>query len=88
MLYDNYISKGIPAVMDECGCLDKKNLDARVAWSAAYVAIATSRGVPVAWWDNGAFHGSGENFGLLFRGTAKFNYPEIVQALVKGSEYQ
>lgn len=82
VLYDNYISKGIPAIMDECGCLDKKNLDARVAWSAAYVAIATSRGVPVAWWDNGSFNGSGENFGLFSRANGKLAFPEIVNALM------
>ena len=34
------------AIMDECGCLDKNNLDARLEWCMTYVSIATSYGVP------------------------------------------
>ncbi len=82
-LYKNFISKGIPAVMDECGCLDKGNLSDRVEWCAAYVAIASSRGLPVAWWDNGAFKGTGENFGLFSRSTAQLLFPELVDTMMR-----
>lgn len=83
VLYDHFISKGIPAVMDECGCLDKNNLPARLDWCVRYVAYASSRGLPVAWWDNGAFSGNGENFGLFSRQNASLVFPEIVEALMK-----
>ncbi len=83
VLYDNFISRGIPAVMDECGCLDKNNLSDRLEWCAAYAAFAASRGVPIAWWDNGAFQGSGENFGLFSRKDGSLVFPEIVETLMK-----
>ena len=82
VLYKNFISKGIPAIMDECGCLDKNNLDARLEWCMTYVSIATSYGVPVAWWDNGSFKGDGENFGLFSRATGKPVFPQIIEMLV------
>lgn len=81
VLYKNFISQGIPAIMDECGCLDKDNLDARLEWCMTYVSIATSYGVPVAWWDNGSFHGSGENFGLFSRATGEKVFPQIIEIL-------
>ncbi len=87
-LYGKFILKGVPVLIGEFGAMNKDNLEERVAFSAYYTAAARARGMSCVWWDNNAFAGSGENFGLLFRGTAKFNYPEIVQALVKGSEYQ
>ncbi len=83
VLYDNFISRGIPAVMDECGCLDKNNLSDRLEWCAAYTAFAASRALPVAWWDNGAFRGNGENFGLFSRQDGTLVFPEIVEALMK-----
>ena len=83
VLYDNFLSKGIPAVMDECGCLDKKNLQSRVDWCVSYVGTAAAFGLPVAWWDNGAFNGSGENFGLFSRDSGKLVFPQIVEALMK-----
>ncbi len=82
-LYSTFIAKGIPVVMGECGCLSKNNLQMRVEWSAAYAATAAAYGIPIAWWDNGAFTGSGENFGLFNRETAELVYPEIVEALLK-----
>lgn len=85
ILYRNFISQGIPAIMDECGCLDKNNLNDRLEWCMTYVSIATSYGVPVAWWDNGSFHGNGENFGIFSRATGKAEFPEIIEMLVSRS---
>ena len=83
MLYDNYIAKGIPAVMGEFGALNKNNLQDRVDFTAYYVASATARGIPCLWWDNHAFDGQGENFGLLDRKTLTWPTPEILEALMK-----
>jgi len=83
-LYDRFISKGIPAIMDECGCVDRNgNLQARVEWCAGYAAAARSRGVPIAWWDNGALHTTGENFAIFNRVNGEMFFPEIVEALLK-----
>lgn len=87
-LYGKFIANGIPVVIGEFGALNKDNLEQRVQFSAYYVAAARARGISCCWWDNNAFSGSGENFGLLYRTTAKFMYPDIVQALVKYAEDQ
>ena len=85
-LYAKFIMQGIPVLIGEFGALTKDNLEARVQFSAYYVAAARARGISCCWWDNNAFLGSGENFGLLTRGDSIFMYPEIVQALVKYCE--
>lgn len=80
-LYGKFICNQIPVVIGEFGALNKDNLEQRVEFAAVYTAAAHRRGIPCCWWDNNAFSGSGENFGLLYRKTAKFLYPEIVQAM-------
>lgn len=62
-----YVKKGIPVIIDEMGCVNKDNPDARYAWAKAYVSAAAEYGMPCIWWDNGEVSGSGENFGLLNR---------------------
>lgn len=84
-LYGKFILNGTPVVIGEFGALNKDNLEARTDFSAFYTAAARARGITCCWWDNNAFSGSGENFGLLFRNGSVFSYPEIVQALVQGS---
>ena len=87
-LYGKFVLKGVPVLIGEFGAMNKDNLEARVAFSAYYTACARAHGMSCLWWDNNAFAGSGENFGLLYRKSSSFTYPEIVQALVKGSDYQ
>ena len=82
-LYERFISRGIPVVMGEFGALNKDNLQDRVDLTAYYVAGASARGIPCVWWDNNAFKGSGENFGLLNRKTLAWPFPEIVEAAMK-----
>lgn len=62
-----FVSKGIPVIIDEMGCIDKDNPEDRYAWAKAYVAAAAEFGMPCVWWDNGALKTSGENFGLIDR---------------------
>ncbi len=83
-LYKKYIINGIPVVVGEFGARNKKdNLQSRVDFTAFYTVAARSRNIPCLWWDNGAFQGNGEIFGILNRRTAAFTYPEIVDALIK-----
>ena len=78
-----YIQKGIPVVIGEFGARDKSgNLQARVDFAAYYTVAARSRNIPCFWWDNGAFSGNGEIFGILNRHQAVFAYPEIAQAMI------
>lgn len=62
-----FIQKGIPVIIDEMGCVDKENPEARYAWAKAYVSAAAEYGMPCVWWDNGQVNGAGENFGLIDR---------------------
>ena len=87
-LYSKFIWNGIPVVIGEFGALEKKaNLQDRVDWTAFYVATASARNLPVVWWDNHAFTGNGERFGLLDRRNCTFTYPEIVQAIMQYGGY-
>ena len=83
-LYNRFVAKEIPVVIGEFGALDKKgNLQDRVDYSAYYIAAAKARGMTALWWDNNAFSGNGENFGLLYRRGGYFLYQDIVDALMK-----
>lgn len=82
-LYNTYITNGIPVVIGEFGAMIKDdNLQDRVNWAAFYVATASARNMPCVWWDNGAFKGSGELFGLLNRRTGEMADPEIAEAII------
>ena len=88
-LYKKFIANGIPVVIGEFGARDKGgNLQARVDFAAYYTASASARGMPVCWWDNHLFKGSGERFGLLNRRTCEWEEPCIVEALMKYAGYE
>lgn len=82
-LYEKFISRGIGVVIGEFGARAKgDNIEARIGFSAYYTARARSCGMTVCWWDNNAFCGDGENFGLLDRSKNRFAYPQIVEQMV------
>jgi endoglucanase len=79
-----FIDKGIPVLIGEFGAMHKDNTDVRAAWAKFYVSEAGERGIPCFWWDNHAFEGTGELFGLLNRNDNTFPFPEIISALMEG----
>jgi len=85
-IYNWFISKGYPVIIGEFGAMDKNNLEDRVNWARYYVQKASEKGIPCLWWDNGAFTGNGELFGLLDRRNFTWKYPEIVEVLVSGPD--
>ncbi len=83
-LYNKFIKEGIPVVIGEFGSRDKnQNTQSRIDHATYYIAAARARGMSCFWWDNNAFTGNGENFGLYYRRGGYFVYPEIVDALMK-----
>jgi endoglucanase len=87
-LYNRFIVNGVPVMMDEFGALDKGgNTQDRVNFTAYYVASASARGITCVWWDNHAFAGTGERFGLIKRQSCTWVYPEIVQAIMANCLY-
>lgn len=83
-LDQTFLQKGVPVVIGEFGARNKDNTADRAAWATAFVKAAEEKGIPCVWWDNGAFTGSGENFGLLKRVQFTWEYPDIVNALMTG----
>ena len=77
--YNTFVSKGIPVIMGEFGALNRENEAARAEWAEYYVSYAKSKGIPCFWWDDGG------NFKLLNRGSNKFYFPAIKDALIKGA---
>lgn len=87
-VYNEYVAKGVPVVIGEFGALRKgDNLQERVNFAAYYAAAASARNIPCVWWDNHAFTGNGELFGLIDRKNCEWKYPEIVDALMKYAGY-
>lgn len=82
-LYRKFVTQGIPVVMGEYGARNKNdNLQDRVNFYAYYVAAARARGITCCVWDNGAFAGNGELFGILNRQKCEWAYPEVVKAIM------
>ncbi len=83
-LYKKFTSKGIPVVMGEFGSRRKDdNLQSRVEHAAFFVAVAAARNIPCVWWDNNAFKGNGECFGIIRRKGLRWEFPELMQAMVR-----
>lgn len=84
-LFDKYIAKGIPVIIDEYGALQKTNddLQGRVNFAAYYVASASTRGITCCWWDNHNFVGGGEKFGIIDRLTITWKQPDIALAILQ-----
>ena len=84
-----FLDKGYAVIIGEFGSVNKldtesetgDNLECRIAHAQYYVSKAKEYGVPCVWWDNGAFIGNGENFGLMDRSIPFWKFPQIVTAL-------
>lgn len=86
-LYQKFIKNGIPVIIGEFGAREKENnLESRVEYATYYIGAAKANGIICFWWDNHAFKGDGENFGLLDRKKCEIKYPEILQGLMKYAE--
>ena len=85
-LYNKFVSKGTPVLIDEFGAREKSgNTESRADFAGFYVANARARGMSCLWWDNNIMSGDGERFGLLDRATLQWVYPDIVRALIHNS---
>ncbi len=86
-LYDTYVKNGTGVVIGEYGAREKKgNLQARVDFTAYYIEAARANGITCCVWDNNAFAGNGENFGLFKRQSSTFTYPEILESIMAHCE--
>ena len=85
-LKGKFLNNGIPVIIDEFGAMNRNNEDQRAAWVKCYLTLADSYGIPCVWWDNNAFSGTGEQFGLLNRSNCQIQYPSIMSAMVEATK--
>ncbi|HBI85933.1 MAG TPA: hypothetical protein DDX71_06565 [Ruminococcus sp.] len=85
-LKGKFLNNGIPVIIDEFGAMNRNNEAERAEWAKFYLETADSFGIPCVWWDNNAFSGEGENFGLINRGTLSVQYPSLMQAMVEATK--
>lgn len=81
-----FIDKGTPVIIGEFAAMNRDNEQERAGWAEYYVGAAKKIGVPCVWWDNGLFEGDGERLGLFDRHTYECRYPQILAALMRGTE--
>lgn len=88
-LYDNFVKKGVPVVITECGATNKNNLSAREAWFKFYFENAKKKGITAVLWDNGVYEVTkdgdfGEHFGFYNRTEQKWYFPTLLKAALEG----
>lgn len=77
MLNDYFVSKNVPVIITEFGCIDKGNTQDRMNWTRDFVGFCNKFGISYLWWDNGG------DFQILNRETDTWVYPDIVEILTK-----
>ena len=83
-LKERYIDNGQAVIIGEYGTRNRNfNTEPRAECARYYVSKATEAGIPCIWWDNNAFTGNGENFGLFNRTSFEWRFPEIVSAIME-----
>ena len=70
-----FTRRGIPVVISEFGAVDKNNTTERAEWVRYVRKLAAKQSIPCIWWDDSVFD----------RRSLKWNYPELVDALVSKS---
>ncbi len=82
-LKELFIDNGTAVIIGEFGTRNRFNTEDRAACASYYITKATEASIPCIWWDNNAFVGTGENFGLFNRSTFEWRYPEIISAMME-----
>ncbi len=85
-LYDTikklFVDKGQAVLIGEFGARSRGNEYYRAEWAKYYITKMKEIGVSCVWWDNGAFSGNGELFGLFNRRTLEWQYPLLLEAMM------
>ncbi len=83
-LADTFISKGVPVIIDEFGAINKNgNTADRAAYYEYYICSAKQHGIKCFVWDNGEAE---EEFTLLNRKDCTWEYPSIINGIMRGAE--
>lgn len=79
-----FLDKNIPVIIGEMGCVNRNNTENRKDWARYYVSKAHEYGIPCLWWDNGAYLGSGELFGIYSRDSGNWIFRDVMEGIMEG----
>ena len=83
-LKQKFIDKGIPVIIDECGCVNSAAESERAAYYQYYISSAKANGIKCFIWDNGKMNGD-SSFGILNRNMLKWN-DALLKAIMEGAK--
>ena len=83
-LEQKFIAKGIPVIIDECGCVNSASEATRCDYYRYYISAAKSHGIKCFVWDNGKMSGE-SSFGLFNRSKLTWN-SAILDAIMDGAK--
>jgi endoglucanase len=87
---NKFIARGIPVIIGESGAVRHPGYEQiRLDYLAYVYGKAHETGLTPIYWDNGAFSGSGENFGLINRHTGQPNSDEartVIETMVNATK--
>lgn len=87
-LVDRFTSKGIPLIIGEYGAVNKDNTAERTYFYEVITRICRNNGIVPVVWDN-AYYDSNRKpdygFSLYDRSTGKLHFPDIMNAILRGS---
>jgi endoglucanase len=84
-VYNKFVKNGRAVVIGEMGSINKNNTSSRAALAEYYVKSARARGLTPVWWDNGITTAGSESYGIFNRNKLTWAFPDIAQALARGS---
>ncbi|MCR5601651.1 MAG: cellulase family glycosylhydrolase [Ruminococcus sp.] len=82
-LKQKFISKGIPVLIDECGCVNSASEATRCDYYRYYISSAKANGLKCFIWDNGKLDGD-SSFGIFNRSALTWN-TAILNAIMDGA---
>ena len=79
-IYNNFVQKGIPAIIGEFGCAyTKDNMSEIISWAKYYVETCTGYGIPCFYWDNGS------QYKLYNRSTGSVTQKDLLGTMLAAS---
>ncbi len=80
-IYNNFVQKGVPAIIGEFGCAyTKDNMSEILSWAKYYVETCTEYGIPCFYWDNGS------QYKLYNRTTGSVTQADLLGTMLAASE--
>lgn len=80
ILYNKFVSKGIPVIMGEFGAKKTVEPAARTEWAAYYVKSARSKGIPCFIWDDGG------DFTILDRDSLSWTNENMISSMIQSAQ--